>query len=378
MTQVIHPSMRLASQHSQDGVRYRPAVDAEEESPNGEWAVRSVAVRPGGSHIAVTFCPAGGKGVPFESFYRTVVWLIRDPSKQTGTDDWAERILVDRTESSIFRCPVPDSYITEGRGSVVSFAENGTLTTPGGIYNIFTQEKLYSPPQIFHPTTRVTSTSFNGHRIARIRDLTELEVLSLDGQLIGTFSFPGSEVLQVCTMGYTGQKIVMTYTDVTAKRDLRRIQCVHVASGNIVRLQSRGVSRLNFSRFTASEERLVGRVSCNPDHSGSEIAVWDVASGHVAYIFKDPDPRLSFCLSMDDTNVLIISPTGRLIHRNIGQQWSPDEEAKFFSQYANDSGSDAGKSLWQVIGSFGICRLSYARRYVLQSDSPSFLEVVLG
>ena len=372
MTQLKHPSMRLASQHSQDGVRYRPAIDAEEESPNGEWFVRSVAVRPGGSHIAVTFCPA------VESFYRTVVWLIRDPSKQTGTDDWAERILVDRTESSIFRCPVLTSYITEGRASVVSFAGNGTLITPGGIYNIFTQEKLYSPPQIFHPSARITSTSFNGHRIARIRDLTELEVLSLDGQLIRTFSFRGSEVLQVCTMGYTGQKIVMTYSDVTARRDLRRIQCVHVASGNTVRLQSRGVSRINFPRFTASEERLVGRISCNPDHSGSEIAVWDVESGHVAYIFKDPDPQLSFCLSMDDTNVLIISSTGRLIHRNIGQQWNPDEEAKFLSQYANGSSSDAAKSLWQVIGSFEICRLSYARRYVLQSDSPSFIVAMLG
>ena len=366
MTQLIHPSMRLASQHAHDGVRYRPAVDAEEESPNGEWAVRSVAVRSGGSHIAVTFCPAGAKGVPVESFYRTVVWLIRDPSKHTGTDDWAERILIDRTESSIFRCPVPDSYITEGRGSVISFAENGKLITPGGIYDIFTEEKLDSPPQIFRPSRGITSTSFNGHRVARIRDLTELEVLSLDGQLIETFSFRESEVLQICTMGFTGQKIVMTYCDVTVTKNLRRIQCVHVASGNIVRLQSRGVSRINFSRFTANEERLVGRLSCNPDHSGSEIAVWNVDSGHVAYLFKDPDLQLSFCLNMNDTHVMIISQTGRLINRNIDKEWSSDEEATFFSQHANESGSDSAKSSWQVIGSSEICKLSYARRYVLQ------------
>ena len=363
MTQLIHPSMRLASQNAQDGVRYRPAVDAEEESPNGEWAVRSVAVRPGGSHIAVTFCPAGAKGVPFESFYRTVVWLIRDPSKHTGTDDWAERVLIDRTENSIFRCPVSDSYITEGRGSVVSFAENGTLITPGGFYDIFTEEKLDSPPQIFRPSTSITSTSFNGHRVARIRDLTELEVLSLDGRLVKTFSFPESEVLQVCTMGYTGQKIVMTYCDVTATKNLRRIQCVHVASGDIVRLQARGVSRINFPRFTANEERLVGRLSCNPDHSGSEIAVWNVDSGLVAYLFKDPDPQLSFCFNMNDTHAMIISQTGRLINRNIDEQWSPNEESNFFSQHANESGSDAAKSLWQVSGSFEICKLSYARRY---------------
>ena len=378
MTQLTHPSMRLASQHSEDGVRYRPAIDAEEESPNGEWAVRSVAIRPGGSHIAVTFCPPGSKGVSFESFYRTVVWLVKDPSKQTGTDDWAERVLIDRTESSIFRCPVPDSYLPEGRGSVVSFARNGTLITPGGIYNIFTEEKLDSPPEIFHASARITYTSFNGHRVARIRDLTELEVLSLDGHLVGTFSFRGSEVLQVCTMGYTGRKIIMTYSDVTAKKDLRRIQCVHVASGNIVRLQSRGVSRINFPRFTAIEDRLVGRISCNPNHSGSEIAVWNVDSGHVAYLFKDPDPQLSFCLNMDDTRVLIISPSGKLIDRNIDEEWSSKEEADFLSHHANEPGWEASKFLWQVIGSNKVCKMSFVRRYVLHTVFGWFFKAMLG
>lgn len=372
MTQVTHPSMRLASQHSEDGVRYRPAIDAEEESPNGEWGVRSVAIRPGGSHIAVTFCPPGKKGISFESFYRTVVWLIKDPSKQTGTDDWAERVLIDRTETPIFRCAVPDSYLPEGRGSVVSFAGNGTLITPGGIYDIFTEERLESPPQIFHPSARITGTSFNGHRVARIRDLTELEVLSLDGNLVGTFSFPGSEVLQVCTMGYTGRKIVMTYSDVTAKSDLRRIQCVHVASGKIVRLQSRGVSRINFPRFTASEDRLVGRISSNPDHSGSEIAVWNVDSGHITYLFKDPDPQLSFCFKMKDTHVLIVSPSGKIIDRSIDKEWSLEEEAEFHNHHGNGPGLEGAKSLWQVFGSDKICKLSFVRRYVLHTSSHVF------
>lgn len=364
MTQLIHPSIRLASQQLNEGIRYRPAIDAEEESPNGEWAVRSVAVRQGGSHIAVTYCPPGTKGVAAESLYRTVLWLINDPSKQTGTDEWAERILVDKTRNSIFRCPVADSYITEGRGNVVSFGENGTLITPGGIYNIFTEEKLNSPSRIFQPSARITSTSFNGHRVARIRDLTELEVLSLDGQLIGTFSFKESEVLQVCTMGFTGQKIVMTYCDVTAKRDLRRIQCVHVASSRMVRLQSPGVSRINFARFTANEERLVGRISCNPDHSGSEIAVWNVDSGSIEFLFKDPDPQLSFCLHSNDTMVLIISSTGRLITRGIEELWNGDEETEFNNRYANQLDSNTAKSLWQIVGSSTIYKLSCVRRYV--------------
>ena len=362
MTQLIHPSMRLASQQLEGGIRYRPAVDAEEESPNGEWAVRSVVVRPGGSHIAITYCPPGTKGVAAESFYRTVLWLINDPSKQTGMDEWAERILVDRTQSSIFRCPVADSYITEGRGNVVSFSDNGTLMTPGGIYNIFTEEKLHSPPRIFSPNTRITSTSFNGQRVTRIRDLTELEVLSLEGQLIGTFSFKGSEVLQVCTTGFTGQKIVMTYCDVTAKKDLRRIKCVHVSSSRIVRLQSRGVSRINFARFTANEESLVGRISCNPDHSGSEIAVWNVDSGDIAYLFKDPDPQLSFCLHSSDKRVLIISSTGKLVTRSIQELWNVDEENEFHNEHHSQLDSESAKSTWQIIGSSEICKLSYVRR----------------
>ena len=366
MTQHLHPSMRLASQHFESGVRYRPAIDAGEDSPNNEWCVRSVAVRPGGSHIAVTFCPPGNRGVPVESIYRTVVWLIKDPSQQAGSDEWAERILIDRTENSVFRCPVPDSYRTEGRGSVISFADNGVLITPGGMYNVFTEENLYSPPEIFHPGTNVTSTSFNGHRVARIRDITELEVLSLDGQLVASFSFRGSEVLQVCTMGHTGQKIIMTYCDVTAKKDLRRIKCVHVATGNIVRLHSRGVSRINFPRFTADEERLVGRISSNPDHSGSEIAIWNVASGQVTYLFKDLDPRLSFCLTGNDTHVLICSSIGRLVNRNIDVQWSSDEQIRFDKD--NESSSSVGnhKALWQVFGSCEISRVKYGERYGLR------------
>ena len=362
MTQLIHPSMRLASQQLQDGIRYRPAVDAEEESPNGEWAVRSVAVRPGGSHIAVTYCPPGTKGVAAESFYRTILWLINDSSKQTETDQWAERILVDKTQSSIFRCPVADSYITEGRGSVVSFGENGTLITPGGIYNIFTEEKLHSPSRIFKPDGRITSTSFNGQRVARIRGLTELEILSLEGQLIGTFNFKESEVLQVCTTGFTGQKIVMTYCDVTAKKDLRRIQCVHVASRRMVRLQLPGVSRINFARFTTNEESLMGRISCHPNHSGSEIAVWNVNSGDIAYLFKDQDPQLSFCLHSNDTMVLINSSTGRLATRNIQELWNDDEEIEFYSEHPNQLDSETAKSIWQIIGSSEVCKLSYVRR----------------
>ena len=362
MTQLIHPSMRLACQQLQDGIRYRPAVDAEEESPNGEWAVRSVAVRPGGSHIAVTYCPPGSKGVAVESFYRTVLWLINDPSKQTGMDEWAERILVDKTQSSIFRCPVADSYIGEGRGSVISFGENGTLITPGGIYNIFTEEKLHSPSRIFSPDTRITSTSFNSQRVARIRNLTELEVLSLEGELIKTFNFKGSEVLQICTTGFTGQKIVMTYCDVTAKKELRRIQCVHVASSRIVRLQLPGVSRINFAKFTANEERLLGRISCNPNHSGSEIAVWNVDSGDVAYLFKDPDPQLSFCLQPSDKMVLIISSTGKLIIRDIQQLWNADEETKFSNEHSNQLDSESAKSVCQIVGNSEICTLSYVCR----------------
>ncbi|KAL9601598.1 MAG: hypothetical protein Q9219_002432 [cf. Caloplaca sp. 3 TL-2023] len=358
MTSLTHPSMRLACQSLQDGIRYRPVIDAEEESPSGEWAVRSFAVRPGGSHIAVTFCPTGTKGVAAESLFRTVVWLIKDPSKQLGMDDWAERVLVKTAKNPVFRNAVAYSYITEGRGNVVSFSNNGTLFTPGGIYNIFTDEKQKSPAEIFQPAARIAGTSFNANRVARVRDLTELEILSLDGSLIDTFSFPGSEVLQICSMGYSGQKIIVTYSDVTARKGLRRIQCVHVSTRQTVRLQSRGVSRMNFARFTASEKYAVGRVSCNPDHSGSEISVWNLDDGQMTHLLKDPDPQLSFCFGSNEDQIIITSSSGRLMERNIHDEWSDAEEAMFSRLHISDSGTGGSKILWRLIGDSEIWRLS--------------------
>ncbi|KAL8998141.1 MAG: hypothetical protein Q9169_002762 [Polycauliona sp. 2 TL-2023] len=339
--------------------RYWPAIDAEEGSPNGEWAVRSVAVRPGGSHIAVVFCPTGTKGISSESFYRNVVWLNKDPSKQTGTDDWTERILIDITVTNIFRCAVADSYITQGRGNVVSFPANFFNTNTMSTCNISTEERADSLGEIYQPSGRIIATSFNSQRVARIRDLTELEILLLQEQPIGNFSFPGSEVLHICTTGYTGQKIVLTYCDVTKRKDLRRIVCVHVPTKEVIRLHSRAVSRINFPRFIIDEQRFVGRISCNLDHSGSEIAIWNVLTGDVAYLYKDPDAQLSFCLHQDDIKawkVTVVSSNGQTRTKDITEHWTPNEGAKFqLENVATPEGSGItntswAKLLWRIVG----------------------------
>ncbi|KAL9041699.1 MAG: hypothetical protein Q9214_004018 [Letrouitia sp. 1 TL-2023] len=340
-------SMRLACQNALDGTRYRPTIDAEEESPSLEWAVRSVAVRPSGSHVAICFCPAGTNGIAGESFYRTVLWLIKDPSKQLGSDDWAERVLVDKTQTSLTRCPVPDSYRSEGRGSLLSFGKDATLICPGGIYNIFTEERLAASEDIFDPGPNVANTTFSEDRVARIRDLTRLEILTLDGSLIRAVDFPGSEVLQICAFGQSGRNIIMTYCDVTAGKDLRRIFCVHVDTGKMVRLQSRGVSRINYPQFTADEKWVVGRLGCLPDHHGSEIAIWSARDGSVMYLYKNLDNQLSFCLNEIEQSVIIVSSTGKMTVRGLRQEWTEKEDKETMNSRA--ALATNGKTITKVI-----------------------------
>ncbi|KAL9609661.1 MAG: hypothetical protein Q9167_005591 [Letrouitia subvulpina] len=340
-------SMRLACQNALDGTRYRPTIDAEEESPSSEWAVRSVAVRPSGSHVAICFCPAGINGISGESFYRTVLWLIKDPSKQLGSDDWAERVLVDKTQTSLTRCPVQDSYRSEGRGSLLSFGNDATLICPGGIYNIFTEERLATSEDIFDSDPGVANTTFSKDRVARIRDLTRLEILTLNGFLVRTVDFPGSEVLQICAFGQSGRKIIMTYCDVTAGMDLRRIFCVHVDTGKRVRLQSRGVSRINYPQFTADEKSVVGRLGCLPDHHGSEIAIWCAKDGSVKYLYKNLDNQLSFCLNEREQSVIIVSSTGKMIVRGLHQEWNEREDREMMSSRA--ALATNGKTVTKII-----------------------------
>ena len=347
-------------------------IDAEEESPSSEWAVRSVAVRPGGSHVAICFCPAGINGTAGEKFYRTVLWLIKDPSKQLGSDEWAERVLVDKTETSLTRCPVPDSYRTEGRGSLLSFGKSATLMCPGGIYNIFTEDRLAASEDIFKPDPNVANMTFSEDRVARIRDYTRLEILALDGSIIRVVDFPGSEVLQICTFGQKGRKIVMTYSDVTAGRDLRRIFCVHVDSGEMVRLQSRGVSRINYPQLTADEEWIVSRLGCLPDHHGSEIAIWSAKDGSVTYLYKSLDNQLSFCLNEKEQSVKIVSSSGKMITRGLHQEWGDEEER----DHSRATLATNGRQVCKVIEGRAFSTITCTNvRYVIVSTPVSILQL---
>ena len=354
-----HASMRLASQSSgPDATRYRPAIDAEEESPSGQWAVRSVAVRPTGSHIAVTFCPGGGKGVKQEAFYRTVLWLIRDVSKQTGADEWAERVLVTKVTNPVFRCPVAGAYRFEGKGNVVNFAANGILLTPSGYYDIFTEERLESPASIFEPGPHIANTSFGESNLARIRDQTELEVLSHTGLLQKTISFSDSSTLGINVLSRTGRYIVVSYSDETASKDLGRLKCVHLQSSKIVTFPCNGAMKeINHPRFTNDESFVIGCLGSNTGHQGKAIASWSVNDGSMIYLFKDRDPQLSFCLNEVCGQIKVVSSTGHLVNRGLGQEWGADEESRFRTHRGIGMGEIGDRCSWHIIGGSVLCML---------------------
>ena len=157
-TRVTHQTMRVDRRKTEGLSAYRAAVDRGEECSSGQWKVRSAAVNQDATYMAVTFYSH------WEAL-RTVYWNIQEQKKATSVDQWAQIVLVDETESSIFK----------GRedlklASVLQFTEHNQLVAPGGIWDLALEEHSEGPASIWRPENpvNVEQTSFGHSRAARI------------------------------------------------------------------------------------------------------------------------------------------------------------------------------------------------------------------
>jgi hypothetical protein len=369
-TERVADIIRLNRQIMGRRMRFRPATDMEEQSPNGQWVVRSAAVKDRGTFVAVTFCPQhlGGNGP--ENFYRTVCWsIINDPNTRSS-NEWAEIAFVDRlegSECSIFRDPVPNLFWGEGRGSVVSFGENNTLLTPGGIWNILTEQKINRPPAIYSPdpSLNVVNTCFsgNGARVARVNNQKELEVLDIRGNSILKHSFPAGEVYseQVIILAFSqsGNKLVIFFKESIGSELKHRRICFNITENRVIELPMAKVPRIQFPQFTKDERKIVARLqgivhsdSEEGSHGGSSIVVWSLGSeeAHMVYLFKSFDSCLTFSITSSvgrlDGIVKIFTSNGDFIERNLSKEWDAEEESQLLGSRTMLSAD--GKSLGSV------------------------------
>ena len=369
-TERVMETIRLNRQIMGKDMRFRPATDMEEQSQNGQWVVRSAAVKDRGTFVAVTFCPQhlGGNGP--ENFYRTVCWsIINDPNTRS-TNEWAEIAFVDRLEGpgcTIFRDPVPNLFWGEGRGSVVSFGENNTLLTPGGIWNILTEQKISRPLEIYSPDPSLnavnTCFSGNGTRVARVNNQKELEVLDIGGNSILKHSFPAREVYseQVIILAFSqsGNKLVIFYKESTRSELKHRRICFNVTENSAMELPMAKVPRIQFPQFTKDERKIVARLQGilhsdteEGSHGGSSIVVWTLGSegAHMVYLFKSFDSCMTFSIvpgpGRQEGIVKIVTSSGCLIKRNLSQQWGSEEQSGLLESRV--MGSADGRSLGSV------------------------------
>ena len=326
-------------------MQFRPVQDRDEESLNGQWVVRSAVTDDHGDYVAVTFCPNAMKGVPAEHFHRTFLWSIQNTPDLKGSDEWADRIYLRKSEgttTSMFKVTTFPNWLTgEGRGNVVSFGRNNTILTPEGIWDILKEEKLRSPPEIYRPSVELhaENTCFGIDRAARINNHTELEILELNGNTIFKRDFPGAQRLFILEFSRPGQKVILSYKDPNDDRgDLGLTQIyLDIGTDTSVELETGAAppARLSFPRLTKDEKKIVARLP-NRDQAPTEIVMWTVEdAGYVAplqKLFRDFDSRLAFCLSENQqrqkTEVFIVAEDGRLKKRDIDHLWSDEEDSQ--------------------------------------------------
>ena len=123
-TEVTHQTMRVNRRKTEGLSAYRTAVDRGEEGFSGQWKVRSATVNQDATYMAVTF-------YSHPEALRTVCWNIQEQKKATSVDQWAQVMLVDKTESSIFK--VRETFTL---ASVLQFTEHNQLIAPGGIWDL--------------------------------------------------------------------------------------------------------------------------------------------------------------------------------------------------------------------------------------------------
>lgn len=95
-------SMRVSRRHIDRSIAYRQVLEAGEQTPYGSWFVRSAELKQDATFLAVTFSPQDPQQ-SYEPVYRTVCWSVSNSTHSfAAAADWAQIIIVDRSESSLF------------------------------------------------------------------------------------------------------------------------------------------------------------------------------------------------------------------------------------------------------------------------------------
>ncbi|GLB39257.1 hypothetical protein LshimejAT787_0604190 [Lyophyllum shimeji] len=347
-------AIRLKRQIMKTGMRLRPALEAAEQGANA-FHLRSAVVSTRAGFIAVTFLPLrGGSGI--ERLYRTVCWSLITSGTLSSASEWAEVAFIDRVEThntNIFE----NRDFNGSNANIVAFGRDNTLITPGGIWNLLTEERTDGPASIYSPDPAlgVTNTCFSGDggRVARVNRKTEEEILEVEVLDI-------SAQLYLLNFSHSGEKIVLVKQhaeDIPLSVSQRRLTfsflCFIVDIKRSIELcVPYPISALKFPQFTKDEDKLAacipGLGETTSEHifesaaGGASIVVWTLVKdtqgsyldrATMAYLFKDWISEFTFCLTPPrtktlDADAIIVHRNGTVHRRPIDLEWLSSEEDK--------------------------------------------------
>ncbi|EGC49403.1 conserved hypothetical protein [Histoplasma capsulatum var. duboisii H88] len=357
-----HENIRVSRRHLNGATAYRPALENGEDNYQGIWRVRSAQLKQDATFLAATFCPDAHE----ELFYRTVCWSLSSPKQVSVTADWAQVIIVDRSDSEIFQA---GSLLV--RGSLVAFGPNNSLITPGGIWDLATEDRMPSPEEVWNPENResISQTCFSSTRAARVRDRRWLEILELfgserwnAGDLTAAFQFSieeriadGWARIRIRSFSRSGAKLLLTYyegkqknSDADSLQELYpRIICVILdgegpTTGTQVDFPIHSGTALLECQFTEDEERVVGKLQPPDDDinagGGTSIVVWGLQkkgggydkSVQYLYLWKsfgDISFTMTPPISAEPKGGLLIAfSDGSVARRSVADIWSSAED----------------------------------------------------
>ncbi|KAG6904845.1 hypothetical protein DXG01_006756, partial [Tephrocybe rancida] len=335
------------------GIRFRPAL-FEDVNGTTSFSVRSAAVGARMGFIAVTFSSV----LDDVNSLTTVCWsLVTSTTIPRPSDDWAQIAFVETLTG-----PELDKFESSGnhRISVLTFGADNTLITPGGIWDILSEERTDGPATIFDPdpqlNVRETCFSYNGKRVARVATHVAqevVEVLDIGGHYLHSIEFPLTQdesSLDIFGFSDTGRKIIVGRHII--EKDFRGRE-QHFST--YVCFETEGPTRIPISlpdnetdlgpiAFTKDEDKMVSSVNSydGPHQWVGAIVVWslsndgedhDVHASSPIHLFKG-GTNIEFCLTrfplvstkdpqLHDGLILI---TDCVYKRQIDCHWSQEEE----------------------------------------------------
>jgi hypothetical protein len=317
---------------------------------------------------------------------RTVCWSIREPKEAAGVDQWAQIVLVHKTNSSLFR----------GRedlqlASLIQFSEHNQLVAPGGIWDLATGEHSKGPASIWQPENpaAIEQTCFSHSRAARIRDRDTLEVVELfdgdgheSGSVIGSYKFEvdfslttGWDRIFIRQFSRSGKKVVLTFYEAIAGKATNQTNDGHYLNarrlcfvpedhdkGREIELTLPRNAWIIDCQFSVDEGSVVASIRALDDDAnagGISIVLWSLleadgvykSAAKAVFMFKSFDSPLPFTITpklstAPHGGIMLAFSDGKIAHRTLTEIWTTQEDVDLAtSRLALSAG---GKSLTQV------------------------------